>query len=148
MNGNMNVPAKTSSDIVRKSYGDEEINHIYELARFHLENGAIKLAEPIFKGLVEVRPDFAPGWLGMSYVRLMEGDFDHGLQCAQRAHKAQPESVEALLLQVTCLLSLDDLNGAGTLLGEVGDRVDGGEISQPHILRFYRAQLARYQSSR
>lgn len=140
--------SKQASEIVRKAYTDDELQHIYELARFHLENGSVKLAEVLLKGLVEVRPDYAFGWLALSYVRMMERDFDAGLEHARKALKCQPESAEAFLFQITCLLSLDDLNGAGTLLGEIGDRIDNGDLTNPNLVRFYRAQLARYQSAR
>ncbi len=144
----MSVPAKSNFEVSRKSYSDEEIAHIYELARFHLENGAVKAAEAIFKGVCEVRSDFVPGWLGLAYVRIVNQDFDHALECARKACKAKPDSVEALLFQVTCLLSLDDLNGAGTLLGEVGEMIETGEVVSPNLMRFYKGQLARYQSVR
>ena len=139
---------RTITEPSRRSYPDEEISHIYELARFHLENGNTKIAEPLIKGLTEVRPDFAPGWLGLACISILNNDFDAGLDAARKARKIKSDAADAILFEITCLLSLDDLNGAGTLLGEVSDMVENHQITNPLHLRFFRAQLARYQTIR
>lgn len=129
----------------KRTYSDDEIAHIYQLGRFHLENGGVTSAEPIMRGLTEVAPSNPLGWLGLTYVYIMNEDFEHALDAAKRAGKSRHYAIHAMLFEVACHLSLNDVPSAGTLLGEIGERIENGELHDPNMLRFYRAQLARYQ---
>lgn len=140
------LPARSPSEILRRGYSDEEISHIYELGRLHLENGNLRRAEAIFQGLTEVAPDFPYGWLGMSYIHVHNKNFDAAGNAARQAVRAKEGLVEGMLFLISCLLVTGDINAAGTLLGEVGEIIENGEIDNPNVVRFYRAQLARYQS--
>ena len=57
---------RATSEIVKRGYSNEELSHIFALARLHIESGALKAAETVLSGLNEVAPDFSPGWLGMA----------------------------------------------------------------------------------
>jgi Tfp pilus assembly protein PilF len=138
--------ASKGAELVRRSYLDEEINQIYELGRLWLENGDLKGAEVIMNGLVEVAPQFAPAWLGLCLIQTQAGDIDAATKSAKRAHNIEPESVEAILFLTACLLTIGDYSRAGTFLGEIAEKVDSGAVADQNILRFYRAQLARYEN--
>ncbi|WKZ57176.1 MAG: hypothetical protein QY326_00510 [Bdellovibrionota bacterium] len=137
---------RSPSEVLRRGYSDEEIAHIYELGLFFFENGDIRRGEIIMTGITEVAPDFQPAWLGLSYVQLQAGNYEAATRSAQHALKVDPVSVPAMLLLVACALTTGDATAAGTYLGEIGERIDSGEVSDPDILRFYRGQLARYQA--
>lgn len=134
------------ADIDFGNYLENELDSIYELGRFFLENGDLRSAEVIMDGLNQVSPGFYPAWLAKSYVSLIDGALENALRCAEQAVKLAPQSVETLLYVVVCSLSCGDYNKAGTFLGEVGERVDKNEIDNPQLVRFYRAQLLRYQN--
>ena len=136
------LPAATS----RRSYSDEEIAQIYELARLCLENGDLKRAEALFVGLSVIAPKLAVAWLGVSYVRVYAKDWEGATHAARKAVSIEPPSVEALLFLSAMLLNVDDLSAAGTYLGEVQDLIEAGAVQHPHLIRFYKVQLARYQS--
>ncbi|MCO6431223.1 MAG: tetratricopeptide repeat protein [Deltaproteobacteria bacterium] len=133
-------------DQMRGGYSEEEVSSIYELGRIYLENGNLKAAEAIMQGLTEVVPDFSPAWLGLCYIQVFSNNYDAALLAARRAHTADPASPEALLFLISCLLSSGDYHAAGTYLGEIGEKIEGGGITDPEIVRFFRAQLARYQA--
>lgn len=131
-----------------RSYSDDEIDQIFALARFHIENGNLKLAEPILRGLCDIRPDYAPGWLGACYLALISEQFESCATFARNALKCAPGSIEAQLFLISALLSLGDMSGAGTLLGEINDMFESGQILNPHFANFFKAQLGRYQLAR
>jgi tetratricopeptide (TPR) repeat protein len=137
---------RTPSEVLKRGYSDEELNHIYELSRLLLESGDFRRAETILHGINEVAPDFGPAWLGMAFVRLHEKDYDKAATHARQALRINTDSVEAMLFLACALLSTGDYNSAGTQLGEIGERIESGAIDQPNLVRFYRAQLVRYQS--
>lgn len=137
---------RLGSEIVKRGYSDEEIANIYELARFSLENGDWHRAEAIASGLVEVAPDFAPAWLSLAYIRIQNKAYEAAIQAASQALRVNPELAEAQLFLVACLLTTGDYNSAGTYLGEVGERIESGQVRDPNVIRFYRTQLARFQS--
>lgn len=143
----MNQPAERGgSDLVRRGYAEEEISSIYELGRLCLENGSLRQAETILLGLTEVAPDYAPAWLGMSYIHIQNRNFDGAIFAARQALRIDPNFTEAMLYLVACLLTTGDFNAAGTYLGEVSDKIEGGLVDDSNVIRFFRAQLARYQS--
>ncbi len=140
----MSVRERRLSDVLKRGYSDAEINHIYELGRFHLENGDVTRAEPIMLGITAVAPEFLPAWLGLAYINLLQGNQDAAMATSRQAVKIDPNSIEAHLMLVTCLLGAGDYNSAGALLGEVQERLDRGEGTS-NLTRYYKAQLARYE---
>lgn len=135
-------------ELLKQGYSEEEIVNIYELGRFFLENGEIQKGEIIFSGVVEVAPHFAPAWLGLAYVQIQAQDYEAAALSAKRALDADSEFVQALLYLVACLITSGDYSTSGTHLGEIGEKIESGRISDPFMIRFYKAQLARYQSRR
>ena len=133
------------SDVLKRGYSDEELSHIYELGRFHLENGQVKRAETIFSGIISVAPEYVPAWLGLACVHVHENNVEAALQAARSAQRITADSPEVLLFLSSCLLMLGDYTAAGTYLGEVGERIQSGNIDTPNIVRFFRSQLARYE---
>lgn len=146
----MALPTLKNTAVISQAsfYSDRGTSNIYALARFFIENGNLKGAEQILKGLTEVAPNYGPGWLALAYVNTMENNLEHALDCADQAIKCNPELKQAILFQATCYLSLRDLSSAGTLLGEYGDLIDNGQISEPNHIRFFRTQIARFQALR
>ena len=144
----MNSPiVRPSGDLAaRGGYSDDEISSIYALAVSFLENGVLKQAEIIFAGLVEVLPEFVPAWLGLAYVRGQDGNYDSALVAAQQAVRYDEQSAAAILYLVTFLLTAGDLQSAGTYLGEIADRIESAELQDPQLIRFFRAQMVRYQT--
>lgn len=136
---------RAPSEILKRGYSDDEIAHIYELGRAYLENGQMRQAENIMAGLTEVAPEFAPGWLGMCYIHIQKKNFDSALQAARQALRMELDLSEAVLFLIACLLTTGDYNSAGTYLGEIGEKIESGAVENPDVVRFYRAQLARYQ---
>lgn len=134
------------ADLEHGDYSEEEVASIYQLGKFFLENGDIKSAENVMRGLTVVKPLFYPAWLGLSYVALLDGGTDRALQCAEQAVAIAPEAIEALFYLITCALSVGDYNKAGTYLGEVAEKIENEQVSDPQLLRFYRAQLVRYEN--
>ena len=142
----MDVPARHGGQLPRRSYSREEVVDIFELGRLWLETGQHRRAEAIMSGLNEVAPDFAPAWLGTAFLRGLVGNYDGALQAAKNALRQEPESVEAMLYVATLALTTGDYSTAGTYLGEVGERIEQGRVTSPHVPRFFKMQLARYQS--
>lgn len=143
----MNTPIlRSSSDPQRSGYSEDEILNIYALACSMLENGNLKQAETIFYGLTEVLPDFVPAWLGLAYVRGQENNFDGAQTAAEQALRCDAESAEAMLYLITFMLTTGDMQSAGTYLGEIADRIESNEIQDPALIRFFRAQMVRYQT--
>ncbi|NLF25378.1 MAG: tetratricopeptide repeat protein [Deltaproteobacteria bacterium] len=134
------------SELLKRGYSEDEISHIYELGRLFLENGEVRRAEAIFQGLTEIAPEFPAGWLGLSYVGIQNKNLDDAIFAARQALRLDPEFNEALLYLVCCLLSIGDYTTAGTYLGELGEKIEGGAITHPNMIRFYKAQLMRYQN--
>jgi hypothetical protein len=137
---------RSPSEILKRGYSDEEVQHIFELARLFLETGDLHRAELILTGLTEVAPDFVPAKLGRGYLALQGGAYDQAIEFGRQAAAIHPSSGEAALLLVSAFLGAADYNQAGTLLGEVGEAIDAGEIVDPSLIRYFRLQLARYQT--
>ncbi len=128
-----------------RRYSDNEMAAIFEVGRLHLAAGDLGAGETIFRGLIELTSDFVPAWLGVAYVKFLEGDFEAGLQAARQAIRIEPNSISGLLMLVNGLLCTSDLNSAGAFLGELREQL---EISVPPVehRRLYKFLLARYQS--
>jgi len=143
----MEVPRqRVPSEVLKRGYSDEELSHIYELGRFFLENGDLRRGEVIMHGIAEIAPEFSAAWLALSYVQFVNKEIDAAMNFAKRALRVDPDSTEAMLVLVAGLLSSGDFNAAGTYLGEIGEKIEAGLVDDPGAVRFYRAQLARYQS--
>jgi len=140
------VPARTSNDLIKKGYSDEEVIFIYELALQGLENGQIRWAATLLHGLVEVAPDFCPAWIARSYTFMYEKDYDQAVFCSRQALRIQPANPAALLYLVSCMLTLDDYNSAGTYLGEVSELIEAGRVTDTRLVRLFRMLLARFQN--
>lgn len=137
---------RSPSELLKRGYSDEEIAHIYELGRLCLENGDIRRAEVVFEGITKIAPEFAPGWLGAAYIYIQNKNLDDAIYAARQAMRLDPDFSEAMLYLVSCLLTVGDYSAAGTYLGEIGEKIEGGSITHPNMIRFYKAQLARYQN--
>lgn len=142
----MELPERVNAQLPRRSYSQEEIVDIFELGRLWLETGQHRRAEAIMTGLNEVAPDFAAAWLATAFLRGVAADYEGALQAAKNALRSEPESVEAMLYIATLSLTSGDYSAAGTYLGEVGERIEQGKVVSPHAPRFFKMQLARYQS--
>ncbi|MCB0336737.1 MAG: hypothetical protein KDD62_10545 [Bdellovibrionales bacterium] len=136
------------SEVLKRGYSDAEVENLYALGRFYLENGELGKAKNIMAGLVEVAPDYYHAWLGLAYIHIYQENYDQAIFASRQALRANPQSIAALLYQVACLLCVGDYNAAGTYLGEVGEKIEAGKVDRPELLRFYKAQLARYNNRR
>ena len=134
------------SEVLKRGYSDEEVQSIYALGKLFLESGDLRKAEVLFGGLTEIAPDFAAGWLGHAYVYASGRNFDQAIYCARQALRINPDLIEATLYLIALFLTTRDYNSAGTYLGEVGERVESGSVQSQELIRFYKGQLARYQS--
>lgn len=129
-----------------QGYSADELSHIYELGRLYLENGDYKRAQTIFFGLTQVAPTFAPAWLGLAAIQITDKQYDEAIHSVSQALSAEPHSHEALIFLAACYLCTGDYNSAGTHLGEIGEKIENGLIDNPYLIRFYKAQLARFQN--
>ena len=134
------------SEVLRRGYLDEEVRNLFALGRLWIEAGDMRGAETIFKGLITVVPDFAPAWLGLAYCQVCSANLEGAADSARVALKVAADSVEAMLFLACCLLTLGDFNSAGTLLGEVAERVESGQVMDSNLIRFFRLQLARFHN--
>ena len=134
------------SGVLKRGYSDREVYSIYELGRLFLENGQVRRAEVIFRGLIAAIPGFAPGWLGMCAVLIAKKEYEGAFEAAKRAYQTDSDLAVAELFYVTCLLSNNDYNAAGTTLGEMAEKIEIGRIQDPDLIRFFKIQLARYQT--
>jgi predicted Zn-dependent protease len=137
-----------SQEPIRRSYSEEEVTGMYELARLFLEGGSLRKAEAIFQGLTVVAPDFIGGWLGLSYLHLQARNPQSALNSSRAALRIDEHNACGMLYSVIALFQLGDPNAAGTLLGEVRELIDGNVIDDPHIIALYRAQVARFDERR
>jgi Tfp pilus assembly protein PilF len=134
------------SELLKRGYTDSELELIYGLARFQLETGNLRRAEAILVGITCVAPDYLPGWLGMVYVHCINRQFDAAQVAARQAIRIDPDSLESVLFLTATMIMTGDFNGAGSLLGEVNERLSGQSIQNPNINRFFRLLLVRYQA--
>lgn len=128
----------------RGNYSRDELADMYALTKMWLETGQLKKAESVARGLTTVAPEYVPGWLAMSVVESSLGNVEQGLEAARKALKIQPNSAEAMILVVTTALTIGDMSTAGTYLGEIGEMVEQGKVTDPNLLRLFKMQMARY----
>ena len=130
----------------KRGYSDSEIQALFEIGRLHLVAGDLGAAEAIFRGLADLSTEYLPAWLGIAYVKYLEGDFEAGLHAARQAMRVDPNSISGLLMLINGLLCTEDINSAGAFLGEAREQL---EVSVPPVehRRLYKMLLARYQLS-
>lgn len=126
------------------AYSLEQIQDIYALAKMFLETGHFRRAEKLIAGLNSVAPEFSLGWLASALVDVSMGRIERARDCATKALKVKPDLVEAMIMVVVTSLTLQDYATAGTYLGELRDRIENGEVSDPSIVRLFRMQMVRY----
>jgi Tfp pilus assembly protein PilF len=127
------------------NYSEEELDLLYSLGIFYLEAGHYRSAEMIFQGLTTVAPSFADGWLASAATFFMLGNFDQAKRHAHQAMRLNPHTHQVQLLYVTILLSQNELSEAGTLLGEIKEQIDTRMIQNPDQIRYFKAQLSRFE---
>ncbi len=127
------------------SYSEEELDLLYSLGVFYLEAGHYRSSEMIFQGLTVVAPGFSDSWLAAAATFFMLGNFDQARRYAHQAMRLTPHAIQVQLLYVTILLSQNELSEAGTLLGEIKEQIDTKLIQNPDQIRYFRAQLARFE---
>lgn len=132
-------------NVKSSSYSEEELDLLYSLGVFYLEAGHYRSAEMVFQGLTAIAPSFADSWLAASATFFMLGNFDQAKRHAHQAMRLNPHDVQVQLLYVTILLSQNELSEAGTLLGEIKEQIDTRVIQNPDQIRYFRAQLARFE---
>jgi hypothetical protein len=143
---NTNIRPRSPSDVIRRGYTDAEIESIFALGRLFVESGSFSRAVVILKGLTEVVPDYAPAWLALGYISIMNGEYEQALGHSGQVLRRNPTQPEAMLMNVICSLCTGDINSAGTYLGELKDAIDGEMINNPQLVRLYQSQLVRFQS--
>lgn len=140
------VRKRSPSEVLRRGYSDEEILEIYEMALIWLEVGDLRRAEAVLTGLTEIAPDIAHPWLALAYVYVTAGRHEEAIACSRQTLRLDPDSIPAMLYLITLHITTNDMNSAGTYLGEVQERVESGLVHNQYHVRYFTLQLARYQS--
>jgi len=143
---NTSLRPRAPSDMIRSGYTEAEMQSIYALGRLSLESGNFVRATVILKGVIEVAPEFAPAWLALGYIAIMNSEYEQALTYLSQILRRNPTHPEAMLMNVICSLCTGDINSAGTYLGELKDAIDGDMINNPQLVRLYQSQLVRFQS--
>lgn len=136
--------ARKPSELLKRGYSEEEIVALYELGRFLIESGDLFRAEVVLKGLTVVAPDNIWPKTALSYIALMQKNFDVALTRADDALKLNPHQAEALLYKSTALLELGELSEAGMHLGELQDNENALSQQSKRLLKIL---LARFEHS-
>lgn len=137
---------KSDSDIIRKSYTDEEITLIYELGRLSFETGNHRRAELLARGLIEVAPDFIPSYLLLAIVLSFAKSYDAANDLLQTVLRLNEDNLEAQLLAASICLTQRNYTMAGTMLGEASERIKSASNVAPSLRKFYQIQLARFEN--
>jgi hypothetical protein len=135
---------RSPSEILKRGYSDDEIGHLYALARFFLEIGSLQKSESLLKGITEIAPDHIPSKLGLAYLSLIRSQLEEVVRLTRQVLDQSPTSALAMLYLVIASLSRSDLQTAGTYLGEIGDLIAEGMVDDGQLERIYRAQMVRY----
>ena len=136
---------RSPSQILKQGYSEEEIELIYSLGRNYLDLHFYNQAEKIFNGLVKINPDFFDAWTALSIVSFLKGNIDQAYNHAKQASRINSNSIEIQLLFVTILLSQRDYSTAGTYLGEIQELIDSGRIHNQDQIRYFKAQMLRFE---
>lgn len=141
------LPGKTtSSDLYVRQYTEEEVTSIYELARLSFETGNYRRAEIICRGLVAVAHEFVPSHLLLAIVLSFSKNYEHALSYTQDVLRMDSGNLQAQLLSASLYLCLANYNMAGTVLGEISERIRQGVEITPTLKRFFEIQLARFEA--
>lgn len=124
-------------------YSEDQIFALYELARISIEAGELKRAEVIASGLSEIAPDFAPAFLVLAYCQVWSKDYEAASDTSEKAFKIAPEDLSVLFFVAATKLLVNDSHRAGTILGEIGEKLDGRRDHETE--RLYKLLLARFQ---
>lgn len=135
-----------SASLVKREYSKDELELLYELARFHLEGGKIRAAETILEGLVAVAPDYADAWLAKSYVSVIDQDYDAAIFASRQVLRIEPTYAAANIILTSCFLRSEDYHAAGTHLGEVAELIESGAVTDKNIIRMYKMLLLKFQN--
>ena len=127
------------------NYSERETELIYSLAILNLELGSYYKSQQLLAGLVEVAPTVHDYWIALALCQLLLNETSSAKLSAHQALRLQPESIRAKLLVVTIFLNLKEYYEAGTYLGEIKDQVDAGEVNSKDVIKYYKAQLARFE---
>lgn len=136
---------RSPSEVIKRGYSEEEIDSIYALARRCIENGFLRKAERILRGLTSVAPDYVPALLGLAYLSHYHSNVDSAVDYLRQALTYDSASVQGVLMLAVFLLSSGDINTAGTYLGEIREKIESGIITDSNIIRLYKSQVARFQ---
>ena len=139
---NVTVPNEIGRERV---YSDDEQIALYELGRFLYSVGSLRRAEMIAEGLIAVAPRFAEGWLLRAVLFWHRWQTVEAEDAVRQSLRCNSDSLEASLLFVSCLLTRQDLQSAGTFLGEIGERMAESSKVDQRLRRFYESQIVRYQ---
>lgn len=130
---------------VRK-YSDDEITAIYELARLSFETGNLKRAELIGSGLTVIAPDFIPSFILLAIINAFNSNYDKVVEMTQQILKRDANNLEAQLLVASVYINTGNYTMAGTILGEISERIRKGVELNPILKRFFDLQLARFEA--
>jgi tetratricopeptide (TPR) repeat protein len=139
---------RSEGELLRKSYTDDEVTLIYELARLSFESGNQRRAEALARGLVAVAPDFIPSYILLATVLAFSKAYEQATDMVQAALRLNENCVEAYLLGSSVYLSQANFTMAGTMLGEAEERIKQAPDISPALKSFYSVQLARFESAK
>jgi len=134
------------SSTEKYSYAEEEIHSIYDLVILSIEAGEIQRAMILAQGLCVIAPKFAPAFLVLSYVHCLNSEFQDAYEASTKAYRLASEDPSVALFFATTALMVGDAQSAGTVLGEVGEMIEGNVLTSPNITRLFKLQLARFQT--
>ena len=136
-----NTPrTRKPSELIKRGYAEEEVIALYEMSRFLLESGDIFRAEVILKGLVIVAPDYIWPKTALSYISLIQQNFELAKSRADDALRLSNQQ-EAMLYKITALLELGELSSAGSLLGELQDEENRLSLQAKRVLKILLAKF-------
>jgi GT2 family glycosyltransferase/Flp pilus assembly protein TadD len=90
----------------------------HNLAVVYLEQGRLTWAQEQWRLVVQERPDFLPGWLGLGEVCLRQGGGDTLEEVARTLEGLTEGPLEAALLRARDRMARQDFTAARDLLGE------------------------------
>ncbi|RME61487.1 MAG: hypothetical protein D6780_01610 [Candidatus Dadabacteria bacterium] len=137
---------KATSSSIKKGYSEKELQLLYELGKLFLETGQLSKAEVIFTGICEVAPLMEWAQMGLAIIYILQGEYELALKRTELVQKISPNNLNAMLLQAIIYLCREDYPRAGTILGEINEKLQEGLELEPPAQRIYKMQLARYHS--
>lgn len=136
---------KNHSGILKNGYTQEEMELLYSLGKTYIDITSYNSAEKIFNGLITIDPDHVSSWIALSVINFIRGDLDASYSQAKQALRINSNLAEAQLVLITVLLSQSDYTTAGAYLGEVKELVDSKRIQKQDLVRYFKAQLLRFE---